>query len=213
MALRPGAWRRSPLGGLIQHGPGEGAGACGCWPGWWDAGEEHPSADRCHQMLLLPLLRSISRKGGSDLPFAALRGSFLLLFFSFLSYRMSFAYAQRCTSVWGMRLLEGSQRWNGLPWFSWPGAGRRVVTSASKRGRARSGRWHRPLALRASLQGGGRLRIATGTLLSCACCGEHCLSTPASSEPPGTLREAPKTHPGPNPIAPVPCWWLSPELG
>lgn len=69
-----------------------------------------PGTDHCHQMLLLSLLRRILRqrqKKGSDLPFADIQGAPPPpRFFSFLSYQMTFAYAQPCTFVCGMRPLE-----------------------------------------------------------------------------------------------------------
>lgn len=72
-----------------------------------------PGADRCHQMLLLALLRRSSMQQEEErksYPFLIFEASFFSFFFSFLSYQMSFAYAQRCTFVWGTRLLERSQR-------------------------------------------------------------------------------------------------------
>lgn len=68
-----------------------------------------PGADHCHQMLLLALLQRSSMQQEEErksYPFLIFKASFFSFFFSFLSYQMSFAYVQRCTFVWGTRLLE-----------------------------------------------------------------------------------------------------------
>lgn len=53
---------------------------------------------------------------------------------------MTFAYAQPCTFVCGMRPLEWSQGWNGLTPFPWQSAGIAAGTPASTHGPEWSGR-------------------------------------------------------------------------